>query len=244
MLDHIHLEKIFFMDIETVPQFSNYAKIPDNLKKLWDHKTVLLNKMDDHKSADELYHRAGIYAEFGKIICISVGTFRKIENDNLQFRIKTYYNHNETLILQAFIDLMNDHFRPSVNFLCAHNGREFDFPYISRRILINNLKIPSALDVAGKKPWEIEHLLDTLQLWRFGDYKNFTSLDLLCTILNVPTPKNDISGQDVWKIYWEENDLEKIVKYCEKDVLAIARLMMRFKGLSIIAEENIVHITD
>lgn len=244
MLDHIQLEKILFLDIETVPQYADLSELPSKQLNFWQAKAEQIKKSVNEDDPAELYHRAGIYAEFGKIICVSTGYFSIKEERNPVFRIKSFYGHDERKLLQELAALLNENFLPDKYFLCAHNGKEFDFPYISRRLLINSMKIPPALDIAGKKPWEAEHLLDTLQLWRFGDFKNYTSLDLLCSVFDIPSPKSEISGKDVWKVYWLENELERIVHYCEKDVLALTRLMMRFKGMNIIADENVIHINE
>ena len=239
MLDNIALDKVYYLDIETVPQYSDYEQMPENFKALWELKAEKTSFLQSEQGASEIYERAGIYAEFGKIICISVGVF-VIDEGRSKFRIKSFYNEDEKIVLEQFSNLMNRYFNIKTNFLCAHNGKEFDFPYISRRLVCNNMLIPGPLDNWGKKPWETEHLLDTMQMWRFGDFKGYTSLNLLCACLNIPTPKDDIQGKDVWKVYWQERDLPRIVSYCEKDVLAIARLMQRFKGLDLVADEDII----
>ncbi|MEI7596398.1 MAG: 3'-5' exonuclease [Bacteroidota bacterium] len=237
MLDNIQLENILFLDIETVPNNSKYNELNEGIKKLWDKKAKHLSNSDE-ETPESLYQRAGIYAEFGKIICISIGIFRKDENGKYKIRIKSFYSHNEKELLTNFIELLNNKFNKAEHLLCAHNGKEFDFPYIARRILINRLKLPVILDNAGKKPWEIKHL-DTLELWKFGDYKSYTSLELLCCIFNIPTPKDDIDGSQVGKVYWEDNDLERIVTYCQKDVISIAQLVLSYRGEALIVDENI-----
>jgi 3'-5' exonuclease len=242
MLDKIQLDHVFFLDIETVPVFPAYNNLPETEQKLWDIKAERIRYNDPDQTAEQLYPRAGIYAEFGKIICISVGLF-KTENEIRKLRVKSFFGDDEKQILQDFIALIEKYFDPSKHYLCAHNGREFDFPYISRRILVNGLKLPGIFDIAGKKPWELEYFIDTMQLWRFGDIKSYTSLDLLCYIFNIPTSKDDIEGKDVWRVYWEEKDLNRIVRYCEKDVVAIARLIMRFKGKELISDEDIIKIS-
>lgn len=241
MLENIQLDKIFFLDIETVPQFEKYENVPETFKELWNLKADRIIK-DESASAEDVYERAGIYAEFGKIVCISVGLFTKKDN-SLQFRLKSFYGDDEKQILADFGQMLDVHFNVNKNYLCAHNGKEFDFPYISRRMIIHGLPLPEPIDNWGKKPWETVHLIDTMHLWRFGDYKSYTSLNLLCASLDIPTPKDDISGKDVWKVYWQEKDLERIVKYCEKDVLAIARLMQRYKRVELIDDNNVEHIS-
>jgi 3'-5' exonuclease len=240
MLNKIDPKKIFYLDIETIPQHPSYQDLPEKLRELWDHKASFL-KHEPEENAESLYERAGIYAEFGKIICISLG-FLKGNPQRWEFRVKSLQGHDEEKILLEFNKILEDYFDPSQNFLCAHNGKEFDYPYIARRCLINGITLPSALEIAGKKPWETEHLMDTMQLWRFGDYKSFTSLNLLCEIFKIPTPKDDISGKDIAQVYWEEKNLKRIVSYCEKDVIAMARLFFRFKGLPYFSDEEIIHV--
>jgi 3'-5' exonuclease len=232
MLENINIENVLFLDIETVPQFAEYSQLPESLKKLWNRKSENI-KSKEEDTAETLYERASIYSEFGKIICISAGFIK--ENT---LRIKSFYGHDEKKLLSEFISLLNKYYKSPNSILCGHNAKEFDYPYICRRILINNLTIPVILDISSKKPWEINHL-DTMQMWRFGDYKSYTSLELLTTILNIPTPKDDIAGKDVGRVYWQENNLERIVTYCQKDVIAVVQLFLRYKGKELINEEDI-----
>jgi uncharacterized protein YprB with RNaseH-like and TPR domain len=222
MNNNIPLENILFLDIETVPQKPSFDELDDRMKTLWEKKADKLKKADDD-NATSLYPRAGIYAEFGKIICISVGFF----NGN-ELRIKSYYGDDEEKLLGEFATLLNRFYSGNEHLLCAHNGKEFDFPYIARRMLINRIRLPEILDIAGRKPWEIKHL-DTMELWKFGDFKNYTSLDLLTAVFGIPSPKDDISGADVWKVYWQENNLERIKNYCQKDVISLARLYLAYR---------------
>lgn len=233
MLDHIDFQQVLVLDIETVPQYASFEEVPEDYQKLWDHKTRFQRR--EGESPEEFYSKAGILAEFGKIICISVGIFYK-KADLLSLRIKSFYGDDEHALLQDFIQLLNKQADSLI--LCAHNGKEFDFPYLCRRILINALKIPVQLNIQGKKPWEILHL-DTMELWKFGDYKNYTSLNLLASVFNIPSPKDDIDGSMVHRVYWEENNLERIRIYCEKDVITTAQLLLRFKSLPILSEERI-----
>jgi 3'-5' exonuclease len=236
MLNNIRLDNILFLDIETVPLISGYNDLSEQEKDLWDKKSAYMQEREQ-KTSSEVYEKAGIFAEFGKIVCISVGFIVMKENiPNL--RIKSFANHDENIVLSEFINLLNKYFNDDKNLLCAHNGKEFDFPYIARRILVTGLKLPKLLDIAGKKPWEINHL-DTMELWKFGDYKHFTSLNLLTKIFNIPTPKDDIDGSDVARVYWEEDDLNRIVIYCQKDVVALTNLLLRYKGMDLIDENNI-----
>jgi len=231
MLEQYDLQNLLVLDIETVPQYKNFEEVPDNLKKLWDLKTINQRK---EISADEFYERAGIWAEFGKIICISVGIFKSGRQTGL--RVKSFYSHDEKELLENFADLLNS--QPASLILVAHNGKEFDFPYLCRRMLIHGIKHPSQLEIAGKKPWEVNHL-DTMELWKFGDYKSYTSLNLLTAIFDIPTPKDDMDGSMVGHVYWNENQLERISTYCQKDVVATAQLLRRYRGEELIVDECI-----
>ena len=235
MVSKNQLENILFLDIESVPQFPAYEHIPEDFKKFWDKKSSYISKNEETPS--ELYHKAGIYAEFGKIICISTGFLYLKENERF-FRIKSYFGDDEKQFFPAFIDMLIQLTEKRNISLCAHNGKEFDFPYLARRILINGYKLPGILNVAGKKPWEV-NFLDTLELWKFGDYKHYTSLDLLTRLFNIPTPKNDMDGSMVAKVFYEENNLERIVKYCERDVLAVVQLLLKYMGEEIIPENHV-----
>jgi predicted PolB exonuclease-like 3'-5' exonuclease len=237
MLQHLDLSKVLVLDIETVPQYPSFNEVPEKWQHLWGKKAATL-KRGEEQTAGDIYSRAGIYAEFGKIICISVGLFNRSGN-YWQFRIKSFYGDDEKQLLLEFTQLINRYFDDPGNILCAHNGKEFDFPYLCRRMLINQVEIPDLLNIAGKKPWEVNHL-DTMELWKFGDFKNFTSLELLASVFNVPTPKDDIDGSQVWSVYWNDNDLERIKTYCQKDVVTVAQLLLRFRGEDLIEEHDII----
>jgi len=241
MLENYPIENILFLDIETVPQVSDFEDLSDPLKKLWVKKAEQLSKFDkfsgeEQKSPGDVYERAGIYAEFGKIVCISTGIWR-----NNSLRIKSFYGEDEKQLLIDFTVMLQKAQEKRISFLCAHNGKEFDYPYIIRRLLINGLKIPHILDLSGKKPWEVNHL-DTMELWKFGDYKNYTSLELLAAVFGIPTPKDDIAGSDVARVYWVEKDMPRIVTYCQKDVVTIVNLFLRFQGKEITDEAGITYI--
>ena len=235
MLQKLDLQKIIFLDIETVPLEYQFKNLPKKTVDLWDKKTKFIQKYQEI-SAEEAYGKSGIYAEFAKIICISAGYFHK-EGKELKLRVKSFYGEDEKEILTAFHSLLNKTLKDNY-MLCAHNGKEFDFPFLGRRTLINGLKLPNQLDIAGKKPWEIQHL-DTMELWKFGDYKHFTSLELLAHVFNIPSPKQDLDGSMVAKTYYEDNDLERIKEYCQNDVVTIAQLLLKYKGENIIDERNI-----
>jgi len=234
MLNNIKIENILFLDIETVPALKDYTELTEPMKSLWNRKAKQI-RSNPEELPEVTYQRAGIYAEFGRIICISFGQFSK-KNSVLKFRLKSIYGHNEAEIITEFNELLKKHYPPETHYLCAHNGKEFDFPYIARRSLINGIQIPKTLDVAGIKPWDIKHL-DTLDLWKFGDYKHYTSLQLLSAIFDIPTPKDDIDGSQVAGVYYNENNLERIAKYCEKDVLTVARLLQKYRCEPMIADE-------
>jgi hypothetical protein len=233
MLKKFNCSQILFIDIETVPSFYKYEELPDRIKKFWDKKSSQLKQ--DSEMSEINYQRAGIYAEFGKIICISAGIILPDKN----FRIKSFFGDDEKKILLDFKEMLDKYYADEDKFLCAHNGKEFDYPYIARRMLINRIDLPVILDISGKKPWEVRHL-DTLELWKFGDYKNYTSLDLLTEIFNIPSPKDDIDGSMVAKVYYEDKDLKRIADYCEKDVLAVAQLFLRFKNLELIDPAKVI----
>lgn len=238
MLEHIDIENILFVDIETVPEVYDYSDLNEEKQKLWDIKSSYMQKGE--QTTEEVYEKAGILAEFGKVVCISAGYISHGKEEK-QLRLKSFYSDQEKELLSAFNELLNRHYNTDRHQLCAHNGKEFDFPYLARRMLINGLSLPSMLDIAGKKPWEVNHL-DTMQLWKFGDYKHYTSLALLTHVFDIPTPKDDISGSDVSQVYWEEDDLERIAEYCEKDVVATVQLFMRYRGEPLIPEENIISV--
>ncbi|GAB1403076.1 MAG: 3'-5' exonuclease [Lentimicrobiaceae bacterium] len=232
MLTHINLNKVLFLDIETVPQYRDYEAVPEKFKALWDHKAKRLSSAEND-TPESLYERAGIYAEFGKIICISVGYVI-----NGQLRIKSFAGDDESELLNNFAQLLNQRFNTPDVLLCAHNGKEFDFPYLCRRMLINRIPLPLLLDTSGRKPWEVQHI-DTMEMWKFGDYKSYTSLNLLTAVFDIPTPKDDIDGSEVGKTYWQDADLPRITAYCQKDVVAIVQLLLRYKGMPLIDEKNI-----
>lgn len=238
MLDKINLQNILFLDIETVPEVELFADLSDEKQELYALKTQYQRK--DEINVEDFYHRAGIWAEFGKIICISVGYF--VENEGAeQFRITSFSSDNETIILADFKKLLDKHFNQNKHLLCAHNGKEFDFPYIARRMIINRIDLPKKLDLFGKKPWEVPHL-DTLELWKFGDYKHYTSLKLLTSILGIPSPKQDIDGSEVANVYYKEKNLPRIVEYCERDTVAVAQLVLRFLNKPMLAETAVVKV--
>ncbi len=238
MLENISIGEIIFLDIETVPLASEYNGLNEKWKQLWEHKMRF--QVSNDEPVEVLYNRAGIYAEFGRIICISAGYVVQ-KNGEFIFRVKSFFDEDEKTLIQNFFNALKALVKAGKRRLCAHNGQEFDYPYIARRALVNNVPLPKIFDIAGAKPWEVkDQLIDTLQLWKFGDYKHYTSLSLMCELFNIPTPKDDIDGSQVAQIYWEEKDIERIVRYCEKDTLAVANLLLKYKGDKIIPMENMV----
>ncbi|ANI90760.1 3'-5' exonuclease [Arachidicoccus ginsenosidimutans] len=237
-MEHI-LSQLLFIDIETVPQFPVFEQMPENWQRLFAEK--MTKTMPESQSIEPIYNeKAGILAEFGKIICISLGYFFENENKEPTLKVKNIFGDNEADILNEFVLTVQKFKHKFKDFQFAgHNIREFDIPYISRRLLINQIPLPDFLPDAGAKPWEVK-MFDTLQYWKFGDYKNYISLHLLANVLGVPTPKDDISGKDVQRVYYEENDLPRIAKYCAKDVAAVANVYLRLNQLPLLKEENVV----
>lgn len=240
MLNQLDLNQLLFLDIETVPEVYKFEDLDEKTQVFWDQKMKWQSERDG-LSSEELFEKAGIYAEFGKIVCISVGFLVNAGTPAVKYRTTSFASDDEKQLLREFANLLNTHYNRIDRYLCAHNGKEFDFPFIARRMLIKGIKLPLMLDIAGKKPWEIKHL-DTMELWKFGDYKHYTSLNLLAHLFDIPTPKDDISGADVARVYYEEGDLDRIVNYCEKDTLTVCQLVLKYKGLALIEQDQIIRI--
>jgi len=236
-LKKLNIDKILFLDIETVPEVYKFSELDKKTGELYLQKNRYLIERDNLGN-DEIYERAGVFAEFGKIVCISVGVVRTNSLGEKTMTMKSYTSHDEHKLLTEFGEMLSKSYNSANHSLCGHNAKEFDFPFIARRMLINGIDIPNILDIAGKKPWEV-NLLDTMELWKFGDYKHYTSIALLCHIFKVPTPKDDISGADVARVYYEEEDLPRITTYCEKDVIALIQLFLKFRNEGLIKEKNI-----
>ncbi len=234
-------KNILFLDIETVAATDQYASLDDRLKVQWSRKAGFFRQREDGQSDEDLYNeRAGIYAEFGKIIVVAIGKFTENENGQRILKTKYFASHEEDRLLDEFRIALEKMDQLQQLKLCAHNGKEFDFPYLSRRMLVNGITLPSVLNLSGKKAWEIPHL-DTMEMWKFGDYKHYTSLDLLAAIFNIPTSKGELDGSKVNRAYYQDKDLKKIAEYCVGDVVAVAQLFLRMKGLPLIPTENIIH---
>jgi predicted PolB exonuclease-like 3'-5' exonuclease len=224
------LDNILFVDIETAPVVYKYADLKPAIKDLWDKKW----SYDPDNKPEELYSKAGVYAEFSKVICIGLGYYYKGK-----FRVKSIAGNNEKKLLAEFADLIKTHFNKADHFLCAHNGKEFDYPFLSRRMIINGVNFPRNFQLQGLKPWNVKHL-DTMEMWRFGDIKNFTSLNLLAHVLDIPSPKDEIDGSMVGKVYHEENNLEKIKNYCLKDVITLARVYQKYTGEKNLEDKDVI----
>ena len=237
MLNKINLENVLFLDIETVSEVQNFNELTAEKQALWAKKTQYQRKEDFCPEA--FYPRAGIWAEFGKIICISVGHFI-LETDSKKFRITTFTGKEKELLLE-FKELLDKHFNDRRHLLCAHNGKEFDFPFIARRMLIHKIELPSKLNLFGKKPWEIPHL-DPLELWKFGDYKHYTSLKLMTNVLGIPSSKDDIDGSEIYRVFYKEKDLKRIISYCQKDTLAVAQILLRLRNEPLLSTREINYI--
>jgi uncharacterized protein YprB with RNaseH-like and TPR domain len=234
MFQKIDLNKLLFLDIETVPEKATFDQLSDKEKELFAAKTQYQRTED--QSPASFYERAGIWAEFGKIVCISVGFFNML-NDQRQFRTKSFFGEEKELLVE-FKALLENHFNQPAHLLCAHNGKEFDFPYIARRMIIHGIELPAKLNLFNKKPWEVPHL-DTMHLWRFGDYKHYTSLSLMANVLGIPTPKDDIDGSQVARVFYEEKNIDRIVIYCEKDVITIAQVVLRLRNQPLLQPQEI-----
>lgn len=233
-----NLNDLLFIDIETVSCFETYDRLDEKLQPLWDRKAFFIDREGNSKN---LYsERAGIFAEFGKIVTISMGVFFQ-EKEALCFRVKSLFGDDEASILREFNTLIQKKSDSGKLIFCAHNGKEFDYPYLCRRMLINYIELPEALKQCSNKPWEVRHL-DTLDMWKFGDRKNYTSLALMAAILGIETSKDDIDGSMVNQVYYKEKNLERIARYCEKDVLVTAQLFLRLTGRPVLKKENIYFI--
>jgi hypothetical protein len=240
-MNNVPLENLFLIDIETASEVKNYELLNDDWKQLWTEK--IHKALPENITAEEYYPlRAGIMAEFAKVICISFGYFRNL-NNTLQLRIKSFYSDNEKDTLENFIKtLYHLHAINSKWCFAGHNIKEFDIPFLCRRIIVNNLTIPPFMDFQNMRPWETP-VTDTLHLWRFGDYKHYTSLKLLAAALSVPSPKDDIDGSMVGHVYWEEKNLERIATYCQKDVVTVANVILRFKNMPLLTPEQVVYVS-
>ena len=241
----IDVTNVLFLDIETVCGVSNFEELDPTMQVLWAHKASKIERREvTEEEISALYKdRAAIYAEFGKIVCISVGIVHRDKQGKLFVRLKSFASDDEKELLEDFSDLLNQYYNnPQKQYICGHNVKEFDVPYMCRRMVVNQVFLPNLLQLFGKKPWETQHLLDTMTMWKFGDYKNYTSLKLLAGVLGFPSPKDDIDGSQVGRVYWEEGDLDRISLYCEKDVLATMQLLLKFLYQPLLEEEQVTFL--
>ena len=247
MPEKIDIADILFLDIETVSGKPEFDGLSEDFQELWKIKARQLARNTDEEEPDyaALYKgRAAIFAEFGKIVCISVGVVhRDKEDQRLKVRLKSFASENEKELLYEFSQIVFKFYNnPNKHGFCGHNSKEFDIPYICRRMVVHQLPLPTPFNIAGKKPWETNHILDTMEMWKFGDRKHYTSLKLLAAVLGFPSPKDDIDGSDVGRVYWEEKDLERLSLYCEKDVLATVQLYLRYKYMPLLEEDQVSHV--
>jgi len=248
MIDTLSITNILFLDVETVSGYEKFEDLNDEMQYLWKLKAAQISRVPaselEEAACAELYSdKAAIYAEFGKIVCISAGLIVK-EADEYHIRLKSFMGYDEAVLLTEFAELMNQYFNDaSKHYLCGHNLVEFDVPYICRRMVIHGVKHPSLLQLHGKKPWETKYLLDTMTLWKFGDYKHYSSLKLLTGILGIPSPKDDIDGSQVGNVFYKDQDLDRIAIYCEKDVVAVIQILMKFKRMNIFEPDKIISLS-
>lgn len=237
MLENVSPTKVLFLDIETAPISPKYSELDEEFKFLWDKKSEYFR---EDQSAEDIWLKSAVYSEFAKVICISVAALYK-EGDFYKMKVKSVYDDNEKNMLEVFSNMLIDYKKKKDYLLCAHNGKEFDFPFLARRMLINRIKLPEVLDIAGQKPWEV-NLLDTMNLWKFGDYKHYTSLELLAAVFGLKSPKADIEGSMVPSLYWEGGNMERIRSYCSKDAATVANLFLVYKGINPIDENDIIYV--
>ena len=244
-MQHIKTENLIVIDIETAPCQASFLDMDESWKALWQEKVA--RTLPENTSAEDFYpQRAGVMAEFSKVVCISMGYFTK--EPHLRMRVKSFYGFNEKTILQEFLNTLIkiESFNNKWCF-AGHNIKEFDIPFICRRLLINQLPIPPFLDFQNMKPWET-NIVDTFQYWRFGDYKHFTSLKLLAACMGIPSPKDDIDGSMVGPLFWEGDEaqrvinLKRIATYCQKDVITTANIILRFKNITVLATDDIEYV--
>jgi predicted PolB exonuclease-like 3'-5' exonuclease len=238
-----NLQHLLFLDIETVSEKKSFDELAESRQALWLRKAEFLRNDDELNKENLYFDKAAIYSEFGKIVCISIGILYSDENQNLNIRIKAIYSHNEQALLEQFVQLIREKMDESKIQLCGHNSKEFDLPYLCRRMIINRVPLPPYLHLSGKKPWEISHI-DTMEMWKFGDWKSFTSLALLTDVFDIPSPKDDISGKDVNRVYYQEDGLDRIAHYCNRDVLATAQVYLRISGRDLIENNNIHYVEE
>ncbi len=227
MFTRHQIENILFIDVETASQQASFEELSDRMQMLWEKKAQKYLKADSSENVKQLYQKkAAIHPEFARAVCISCGYIQFNSEGIPDLTLKSYAGEYEPEILSTFGQMLTKFMAKDGRNLCAHNGKEFDFPFLGKRFLIQGIPLPDVLQIQGKKPWEVS-FVDTMDLWRFGDYKSYISLDLLATVLGVPSPKDDIDGSEVSKIFWQEKNIERIQIYCEKDVKTTAQILLR-----------------
>ncbi len=247
-LDKFLLKRCLFLDIETVSEFPDFDSMSPEKQTLWKAKASQLHRLHSQENTLIDYallyrEKAGIFAEFAKVVCISMGFLSFVDDIPTKIRIKSVAGEDEKMVLEDFAKILVNHYNdPESSRLCGHNIKEFDIPFLCRRMVINQILLPNILDIGGKKPWQTAHLMDTMDMWRFGDYKNYTSLTLLAGTLGIATPKDDIDGSMVGPVFWDEGDIDRIVVYCQKDVITVIQIMMRYAGLPLFLEHDIDYI--
>lgn len=242
MYDNLDLSSVLFLDIECVSGEATLGDVEPALAQLWREKAPRIMRLDElteEEAAAAYVDKAAIHAEWGKIVCISVGFLGK-HDDGMSLRVKSFASPDEAVLLEEFAELMNAN--RGFRFLCGHNVKEFDVPYIGRRMLINGMRLPAAIDLRGKKPWDLKHLLDTMDMWKFADRKAYTSLKLLAALFGIPSPKGDIDGSQVGRVFWEEGDLDRIAEYCERDVVATTNVFLALTQRGRVADEDVVYV--
>ncbi len=235
-MHQVNPHDIIFLDIETVSCFPDFETMPLLWQKNWQEK--IKYSLPEGKTAAEFYElRAGVMAEFSKIVCISMGYLMREEQ--LKLRVKSFYGHEECSILDSFVKTMERIEKHSRSWhFGGHNIKEFDIPFICRRLLANGKPIPAFMDFQNMKPWET-NIVDSFQYWKFGDYKNYTSLNLLAAVLDIPSPKDDIDGSMVGSVYWKEKNIERIASYCQKDVVTVANVFLKFNNLPLLHDDDV-----
>lgn len=236
------LGKILFLDIETVRGKDTYEELSEGMHKMWEHKADSIKIKEDTPEnpwTPEMKYldRAAIFAEFGRVVCVSVG-YLLWEQDGPKIKVKSFCDADEEVLLRSFKEML-EHPKLKGWQLCAHNGKEFDFPYLCRRFLLNQIPLPTALNTQGKKPWETS-FLDSMEMWKFGDYKSYTKLELLCESFGIPSPKSDMDGSMVGEVFWNDQDLDRIARYCEEDVIATAQLLLAYSCMPLVPLDRIV----
>jgi len=231
------LRDIIFLDIETVGAAESFSLLDERMKVLWARKSAFFKRDEGQTSEDLFAQRAGIYAEFGKVIVISIGKYVDTPSGEIGLKTRCFYSEDEREVLTNF-RLMLEKQDPVTTKLCAHNGKEFDFPYLCRRMLINDMLPPAILNQTNRKPWDVTHI-DTMDMWKFGDFKSYTSLDLLAALFNIETSKGAMDGSMVNDVFYKDKDLKKIAEYCVGDVVALGQLYLRLKGFPLMNKSNI-----